>query len=46
MKQLPDWGAPHKPHITPSKIYGVQFQVNVPRSTYDIYIDDLKFFCE
>lgn len=46
MKQLPDWGAPHKPHITPSKIYGIQFQVNVPRSTYDIYIDDLKFFCE
>jgi hypothetical protein len=46
MKQLPDWGAPHKPHITPSKLYGVQFQVNVPRATYDIYIDDLKFFCE
>ena len=46
LKQLPDWGAPHKPHITPSKIYGIQFQVNVPRATYDIYIDDLKFFCE
>ena len=46
MKQLPDWGAPKKPHITPSKLYGVQFQVNVPRAAYDIYIDDLKFFCE
>jgi endoglucanase len=46
MKQLPDWGAPHKPHITQSKIYGLQFQVNIPRSTYDIYIDDVKFICE
>ena len=46
MKQLPDWGAPKKPHITPAKLYGIQFQVNIPRSTYDIYIDDLKFFCE
>jgi len=46
MKQDPTWGAPHKPHITPSKLYGIQFQVNVPRANYDIYIDDLKFFCE
>ncbi len=46
MKQEPDWGAPHKPHITPSKIYGVQFQVKVPRATYDIYVDDLKFICQ
>jgi endoglucanase len=46
MKQEPDWGAPHKPHITPAKIYGVQFQVKVPRANYDIYIDDLKFICE
>jgi endoglucanase len=46
LKQLPDWGAPHKSHITPSKIYGLQFQVNVPRASYDIYVDDVKFFCE
>jgi endoglucanase len=46
MKQMPDWGNPHKPHITPSKIYGIQFQVNVPSANYDIYVDDLKFTCE
>ncbi len=46
MKQMPGWGAPHKPHITPAKLYGIQFQVNVPRANYDIYIDDLKFICE
>jgi hypothetical protein len=46
MKQEPDWGAPHKPHITPSKLYGIQFQVKVPGADYDIYIDDLKFICQ
>ena len=46
MKQEPDWGAPHKPKITPSKIYGIQFQVKIPRANYDIYVDDLKFFCQ
>jgi endoglucanase len=46
MKQMPDWGNPHKPHITPAKIYGVQFQVNTPSANYDIYVDDLKFTCE
>ncbi len=46
MKQLPDWGAPRKPHITPSKIYGLQCQVKVPSANYDIWIDDLQFLCE
>ena len=30
MKQMPGWGSPRKPHITPAKIFGIQFQVNVP----------------
>ncbi len=46
MKQMPGWGNPRKPHITPAKIYGIQFQVNVPSANYDIYIDDLKFICK
>jgi endoglucanase len=46
MKQMPGWGNPLKKHITPDKLYGVQFQVNVPRANYDIYIDDLKFICQ
>jgi endoglucanase len=46
MKQMPGWGSPRKPHITPSKIFGIQFQVNVPSANYDIYIDDLKFICQ
>jgi endoglucanase len=46
MKQMPGWGNPRKPHVTPSKIYGVQFQVNVPSANYDIFVDDLKFICQ
>ena len=46
MKQMPGWGNPRKPHITPEKIYGVQFQVKVPRANYDIYVDDLRFLCQ
>jgi endoglucanase len=46
MKQLAGWGAPRKPHIAPEKLFGVQFQVNVPGANYDIYIDDLRFICD
>jgi len=46
LKQMPYWGSPRKPHIVPAKIYGVQFQVNVPSATYDIYVDDLQFICK
>jgi endoglucanase len=46
MKQMPGWGNPRKPHITQSKIYGIQFQVNIPSANYDIYVDDLKFICQ
>ena len=46
MKQMPGWGNPRKPHITPSKLFGIQFQVNVPSANYDIFIDDIKFVCQ
>ena len=46
MKQLAGWGNPLKKQITPSKIYGIQFQVNIPSASYDIYVDDLKFTCD
>jgi endoglucanase len=46
MTQLSGWGAPHKPHIDPSKIYGVQFQVNTQGANYDIWVDDLQFICQ
>jgi endoglucanase len=46
MKQMPGWGNPRKPHIVPAKVYGVQFQVNVPSANYDIFVDDLRFICQ
>jgi endoglucanase len=46
MRQLAGWGAPRKPHITAEKVYGLQWQVQVPGANYDIYIDDVKFLCD
>jgi endoglucanase len=46
MRQLAGWGAPHKPHISADKVYGLQWQVQVPSANYDIFIDDVRFTCE
>jgi endoglucanase len=43
MKQQQGWGKPLVGSINPSKLYGVQWQVNVPGQSYDIWIDDLAF---
>jgi endoglucanase len=43
MRQLPGWGSPHPSGIDPSKLYGVQFQVNSPGASFDVWVDDLKF---
>lgn len=46
-KQEESWGSPHVPSITPSKLYSVQWQVNTPGVTYDIWVDNVKFVgCE
>lgn len=42
-KQLSGWGAPTPSSIEKSKIYGVQFQVNDPGQSFDVWIDDLTF---
>ena len=46
MRQLTGWGAPHKPHVAADKVYGLQWQVQVPSANYDIFIDDVRFTCE
>jgi endoglucanase len=46
MRQLAGWGAPHKPHVSADKLYGLQWQVQVPGANYDIVIDDVKFLCD
>jgi endoglucanase len=41
--QMQGWGSPRTGAITPSKLYGVQFQVNSPGASYDIWVDDVEF---
>lgn len=43
MRQLPGWGSPHPASIDPTKLYGVQFQVNTPGAAFEIWVDDLRF---
>ena len=46
MRQLSGWGAPHKLHVSADKLYGLQWQVQVPSANYDIWIDDVRFICD
>ena len=47
MKQMPDWGSPRPRAINKSKLYGMQWQVNAPGASFDIWIDDVEFVgCE
>ena len=40
--QLAGWGTPRPGALNPAKIYGIQWQVNSPGSSYDIWIDDVE----
>jgi endoglucanase len=43
LTQMQGWGSPHPGAITVSKLYGVQWQVNSPGASYDIWVDDIEF---
>lgn len=43
LKQLKGWGNPIKSSIEPTTLYGMQFQVNEPGATFDIWIDEIQF---
>jgi endoglucanase len=47
MRQEADWGSPRPRSIDKSKLYGMQWQVNTPGATFDIWVDDVEFVgCE
>ena len=43
LKQIKTWGDQFSDGIDPSKIYGIQFQVNEPGATFDVWVDDIQF---
>jgi endoglucanase len=43
LKQLPSWGAPRPHAIKPNKLFGLQWQVNRPGASFDIWVDDVEF---
>ncbi|MCX4244857.1 hypothetical protein [Paraliomyxa miuraensis] len=42
--QLAGWGSPRPGSIDASAIYGLQFQVNSPGASFDIWVDDVSFY--
>jgi endoglucanase len=46
MKQMEGWGAPRKAHIDPTKLFGLQWQVNTQGADYDIFVDNVAFVCK
>jgi endoglucanase len=43
LSQLSGWGAPHPAAVDPAKLYGVQWQINAPGVSYDVWVDDIEF---
>jgi hypothetical protein len=43
MKQEKYWGSPHPDAITPSTLYGIQFQFKEPGANFDFWLDELEF---
>jgi endoglucanase len=41
--QMAGWGAPHPGALNPAKMFGVQWQINSPGSSYDLWVDDIQF---
>jgi endoglucanase len=45
LTQQMGWGSPSPPAITPSKLFGIQWQVNTPGANFDVSVDDVAFLC-
>jgi len=43
MSQMEGWGAPLKPSIDKSKLFGMQWQFNNPGQSYDLWVDEVSF---
>jgi endoglucanase len=43
LTQLQGWGAPHPPGVNPARLFGIQWQVNTPGASYDVWVDDIAF---
>jgi endoglucanase len=43
MRQMQGWGSPIVASVNTKEIYGVQFQVNKPGASFDIWVDEIEF---
>lgn len=45
-QQMPGWGWPRPPQVDSSRLLGFTFLVTDPGRSYDVWIDDLRFYGE
>ncbi len=45
LSQQPGWGDP-RPEVAANALFGLQFQVGSRGRSYDVWIDDIAFFCD
>lgn len=43
LRQMPGWGRPRRMKIDQETMFGIQFQVNQPGASYDIWVDQIRF---
>jgi len=46
LKQEPDWGAPRKPHVDPSKLFAIHWEAKASGTDYDFFVDNIAFICK
>jgi endoglucanase len=44
LSQQPNWGDP-RPEVASNALYGVQWQVGTRGGSFDVWVDDISFFC-
>lgn len=44
LSQMSGWGQPRPGSIDPSQVFGLQFQVSSPGSSFDVWVDDISFY--
>lgn len=46
LRQEPDWGAPRKPHLDPTKLFAIHWEAKSTGADFDFWVDDIAFLCK
>lgn len=46
MRQMPRWGSPRPPSLSPDQAYSMVWSMRTPGQRYDLWVDDVRLTCE